>query len=106
MPYKLKPLEVRFERLYIPEPNSGCWLWLGDLDRKGYGELNLGTGISGKRKRRGAHIVGYELERGPVPEGLELDHLCRTPICVNPDHLEGSLLALLLARSLPALLLA
>jgi hypothetical protein len=89
MPYVLKPLGERFERLYIPEPNSGCWLWLGDVDRKGYGEINLGTGVSGKRKRRAAHIVGYNLYRGPVLTGFELDHLCRNLLCVNPDHLEA-----------------
>src|SRR4051812_42006005 len=84
---RVKPLAVRFQKLYVLEPRSGCWLWQGETDRHGYGQINLGA-TSGKRKRRGAHIVGYELHRGAVPDGLELDHLCRNPLCVNPDHLE------------------
>jgi hypothetical protein len=43
----------------------------------------------GTYKRRYAHRVVYEAAKGPIPEGLHLDHLCRTPPCVNPDHLEA-----------------
>lgn len=68
---------------YVPEPNTGCWLWVGAHDGFGYGMLN----------RRGttyrAHRVAYEALRGPIPKGLQMDHLCRTPACVNPDHLEA-----------------
>lgn len=85
---RIKPLALRFAQLHIPEPNSGCWLWLGEIDRKGYGQINLGNATSGKRKRRMAHAVAYELHCTPIPRGLELDHLCRNTLCVNPDHLE------------------
>lgn len=64
---------------YIPEPNTGCWLWLGSLDRGGYGKLASGAI---------AHRVVYEQHKGPIPEGRQLDHLCRQRSCVNPDHLE------------------
>jgi hypothetical protein len=75
-------IEERFEAKYIPEPNSGCWLWLGALDGHGYGHIYVGG------KYRSAHRVGYELRNGQIPEGLVVDHLCRMPACVNPDHLE------------------
>jgi hypothetical protein len=82
MPYRAKPTLELFERHYIPEPNTGCWLWTGARFRKGYGNF----GIDGHN--RSAHRVAYELYIGPIPEGLDLDHLCRVPSCVNPDHLE------------------
>lgn len=71
-------LSDRLERFIAFEPMSGCWLWTGTSSRKGYGGFD----------RRGAHRVAYETLRGPIPVGLTLDHLCRTPACVNPDHLE------------------
>lgn len=75
----------RIMRLTIPEPNSGCWLWTGQM-RGGYGRIKIG-GRRGTHKS--AHVLLYEVTKGPVPEGLELDHLCRTRCCVNPDHLEA-----------------
>lgn len=61
-----------------------CWEWTAgrNENRGGYGQVR-----SDGRTRR-AHVVAYELLVGPVPEGLELDHLCRNTACVNPDHLE------------------
>lgn len=70
------------EALYIPEPNSGCWLWLGTANSQGYGTLQ-DDGLTIR-----AHRVVYEAEVGPIPEGLVIDHLCRNRICVNPSHLE------------------
>lgn len=61
-----------------------CWLWTASTDRHGYGVFGLATG-----KTRRAHIVAYEWERGPMPPGLELDHLCRMPSCIRPSHLEA-----------------
>ncbi len=74
-------LLARFERKFIPEPNSGCWLWTGAAGI--YGKINLGNGHTGN-----AHRVAYQLYIGPIPEGKQLDHLCRNPLCVNPAHLE------------------
>lgn len=67
----------RIDAMSMPEPNSGCWLWLGGLSH-GYGVLD----------QRGAHCISYEHHIGPIPDGLELDHKCRTRACVNPWHLE------------------
>jgi len=60
-----------------------CWLWRGLVDRKGYGRVTY-RGRSGCQ----AHRVAYEMLVGPIPDGLELDHLCRVHACINPEHLE------------------
>ena len=72
----------RFEELIKKTP-EGCWEWQGGRNNLGYGKLNLPG-----RKRVYAHRFSYEKYIGPIPDGLELDHLCRNPPCVNPDHLE------------------
>jgi hypothetical protein len=77
----MTPLDVG--RLVEPEPNSGCWLWLGPLNGHGYGRIHHAG------RQRQAHRVVYESHRGPIPIGLELDHLCRVRSCVNPAHLEA-----------------
>jgi hypothetical protein len=59
-----------------------CWLWLGKVDRNGYGLVKI-DGVMFT-----AHRAAWELERGPFPEGLESDHLCRVRNCVRPDHIE------------------
>jgi hypothetical protein len=76
------PLVLRFEEKTIPEPNSGCLLWLGALTPEGYGKIYDGG------RMRFAHIVAYELNVGRVPQGKELDHKCRVRCCVNWLHLE------------------
>jgi hypothetical protein len=73
----------RFWRHASPEPNSGCWLWDGARNAKGYGLL--GNRMSGRSQL--AHRVAYELFCESIPEGKVLDHLCRVKCCVNPDHL-------------------
>lgn len=62
--------------------DSGCWLWQGAITSAGYGT----TAVEGRT--RGAHRVAYEAFVGPIPPGLQIDHLCRVRHCVNPDHLE------------------
>jgi len=67
---------------YIPEPNSGCWLWLGSLGSGGYGIINQ------KGRTRAAHRFLYEEHHGVrVPSDLVCDHKCRTRSCVNPAHI-------------------
>lgn len=63
------------------DPLTGCWMWTG-ARAGGYGIVKR-TGSS-----RLVHRVVYELLHGPIPAGVEPDHLCRTPACVRPDHLE------------------
>ena len=75
----------RFARkVLLPEDpySDECWLWVGSRNRQNYGQFNYGGRVVG------AHRIAYELLRGGIPEGLEIDHLCRNPQCVNPDHLE------------------
>jgi hypothetical protein len=62
-----------------------CWPWRAAL-HNGYGRLWITE--SGRRRSVAAHVVVYEALVGPVPEGLELDHLCRNRACSNPAHLE------------------
>jgi len=82
--WKNNPAELRFEKNYLPEPNSGCWLWVGsDSNERGYGTLFV------KGKAMKAHRFSYEREYGKIPDGLVIDHLCKTPSCVNPAHLEA-----------------
>lgn len=63
-------------------PTGFCWEWEG-AHSEGYG-----TYWDGKRGSARAHRFAYEQLVGPIPEGMFLDHLCRNPGCVNPDHLE------------------
>lgn len=66
------------------EMTDGCWLWTGANSgcRGPYGVIWDGT------RRVRAHRYSYEAAYGPIPAGLVLDHLCRTPLCVRPSHLE------------------
>lgn len=64
-----------------------CWRWLGSGDKWGYGRFYI-DGSRGIKQRVQAHRFAYENVRGPIPDGLTLDHLCYTPSCVNPWHLE------------------
>jgi acetolactate synthase regulatory subunit len=84
------PIELRFwlkvnKNGPVPEvrPDLGpCWLWLCGTGSTGYGQIwRDGETI-------GAHVWSYEQKYGEVPEGCELDHLCRVRACVNPDHVE------------------
>lgn len=71
------------ERLWPKiEKTSSCWIWKAARDRKGYGRFWF------KGRNCHAHRVVYELVVGSVDPDLVLDHLCTTPLCVNPFHLE------------------
>lgn len=75
-------LAERIERLSTPVPEAGCWLWLGYINRHGYGNIE----VAGKRKAE-AHRVSFAVFRGEIPPGMCVCHKCDTPACVNPDHL-------------------
>lgn len=64
-------------------PFTTCWLWNGTMNPDGYGFFNVA-----QRKMVRAHRFAYKLMVGPIPGGLQLDHLCRERSCVNPAHLE------------------
>lgn len=76
-------LQERFEKKFIPEPMSGCWLWTGVVwDQKfGYGKITI------KSKAYRAHRVAWMLYRGEIPKATHVLHKCDNNFCVNPDHL-------------------
>ena len=74
-------LPSRFLRK-ITESLSGCWEWLAYKTKEGYGQFGF------NKKVVYAHRFAYETLISPIPPQLEIDHLCRNPACVNPDHLE------------------
>lgn len=67
---------------YKPDWATGCWNWLGWINNGGYGCKTIDF------KAFMAHRVFYEQLVGPIPQGLDIDHLCRNRRCVNPLHLE------------------
>lgn len=87
------PIVRRLARRVVVDPDTGCWLWTGALNGKGYGQI----GVEGRS--RSTHRVAYEALVGPIPDGLQLDHLCRVRHCANPEHLEPVTGAENLARS-------
>jgi hypothetical protein len=81
------PPDVRFRMKYRVSP-SGCWEWTGSDTGKGH-KLRYGRfRPDSKGRLLLAHRYAYERFVGPIPEGLELDRLCRNTLCVNPEHLE------------------
>jgi HNH endonuclease len=81
MPQHTKTMLERLNN-YVADPGTGCWIWCGAMFRGGYGNVrHEGRNVS-------AHRAMYEAVVGLIPEGLDLDHLCRTPACIRPSHLE------------------
>lgn len=77
----IRTLPERFVEKMEPGEN-GCWQWLNAKTR-GYGNYRHNG------RQIGAHRAAYELVVGEIPQGLVIDHLCRNPACVNPEHLEA-----------------
>lgn len=75
-----------FDLLWMPEPTTGCFIWLGGVSGYGHGRFRLNGRLVY------AHRFAYEREHGPIPEGMVIDHVqargCSTPACVNVEHME------------------
>lgn len=73
--------QARFDASYIPDPNSGCWLWIASYSSTGYPQM-----CEKGKTRRSSRLV-YENLISPIPQGMYVCHKCDTPACVNPGHL-------------------
>jgi len=77
------PATVRFLAKAGSPTQKGCWEWSGYVTQRGYGQIWDGE------KNVSAHRFSYELYKGKIPDGKEIDHVCENTRCVNPDHLEA-----------------
>jgi|HubBroStandDraft_6_1064221.scaffolds.fasta_scaffold00861_21 hypothetical protein len=83
MSARTRPLRERLYSRLVIDPETNCLLWTGTRNHKGYGYIRVGA-----RQVR-VHRLMYELFVEPVPEGLQLDHLCRVRHCASPAHMEA-----------------
>jgi hypothetical protein len=81
---RVVPLRERFMARVDQRGPGDCWNWRGGIGLNGYGSMSLS-----ETAKAYAHRVSYELFKGPIPETLTIDHLCRNRRCVNPAHLEA-----------------
>ena len=81
---KPRPIMDRILAKLNKNAPGGCWTWTGAKCRGGYGH----GGQAQPRAMVKVHRVVWEHLRGPIPEGLQLDHLCKVTACANPEHLE------------------
>ncbi len=85
MIYPIAPKDV--DRFWSKVDKTGdCWNWTGQIAWDGYGQFSIG--VPPKRRSKHASRWAVIITRGPIPDDLHVDHLCRNRACVNPDHLE------------------
>ena len=96
MTYRPEDLPARFvDKIKID--GNGCWIWTGHIGRTGYGKGRHDAAfaqeyLNGRRnggRKTVVHRVVYELLKEPIPDGLQIDHLCEVRSCCNPAHLEA-----------------
>lgn len=78
---KIHDMKAYLEERSMPEPNSGCWLWLGSINRLGYGQTAYFNGVTK------AHRLSWLTHRGTIPDRMMVLHKCDVRQCINPDHL-------------------
>ena len=83
-----RPLADRFWEKVDKRGADECWPWQAGFGTGGYGLFGVGSRSDGTTRMKSAHRVAYELSVGPIPEGLQIDHLFRNLACVNPAHME------------------
>lgn len=76
-----RPIAERFWQHVDKINNSRCWVWIGSKTRTGYGHFKV------RGKLVATHRLAYELLVGPIPAGMNIDHVCNHRDCVNPEHL-------------------
>jgi hypothetical protein len=88
------PIPTTLAELYartLRMPRSGCLVWDGLLIHNGYGRISIGSKQAaelGVRRTVLVHRLAWEIANGPIPKGMQIDHLCRNRACINVDHLE------------------
>ncbi len=75
-------IKARIQKHIVVDEQTGCWIWQGDKVKGGYGR----TCVDGRKWL--SHRASYAAHKGPIPDGLTIDHLCKREPCCNPDHLE------------------
>lgn len=84
---QLDACRARFDRKWSPCPLTGCWFWYGAHNKPGYGSFAV-VATAADLRVVSAHRVAYEMEIGAIPPRMTLDHTCRNPACINPEHMD------------------